>query len=63
MGMIVTLTFASFQLSLQIISYFEIRIIFQFEIRADETSSFIKGGAHALSTSLGLSGSELIFFS
>lgn len=39
MGMMVALLmFASFQLSLQSISYFEIWIIFQLEMRADETS-------------------------
>lgn len=44
MGMMVALLmFASFQLSLQSISYFEIWIIFQLEMRADETSSSREG--------------------
>lgn len=61
MGMMAVLTFASFQLSLQTISYLEIWIIFQLEMGADETSSSREGPT--LSAPVRLSGSELTVFS
>lgn len=48
MGMMAVLTFASFQLSLQTVSYLEIWIIFQLEMGADETSSSREGPTFCL---------------
>lgn len=48
MGMMAVLTFASFQLSLQTISYLEIWIIFQLEMGVDETSSSREGPTFCL---------------